>query len=139
MRVWYIPTLDCSSQFASYYKAVRKEESRERGVVLSAEASVDGSSRTGWKGRQARRSAVVRERGGCRSHAAEEEGRRLRSVGGVAVVVAGRGRVVDGGGGGCVGGGRGVVVNTHERSRQESSSSNGAPSSEAFRSLVEGG
>ena len=77
---------------------------------------------------------MVRERGGCRSHAAEEEGRRLRSVGGVAVVVAGRGRVVDGGGGGCVGGGRGVVVNTHERSRQESSSSNGAPSSEAFRS-----
>jgi hypothetical protein len=52
--------------------------------VLSAEASVDGSGRTGWKSRQARREAVVRERGGCRSHAAEEEGRRLRSVGGVA-------------------------------------------------------
>jgi hypothetical protein len=37
-----------------------------------------------------------------------------------------------------VDGGRRVVASTHERSRQESSSSNGAPSSEAFRSLVEG-
>jgi hypothetical protein len=55
-----------------------------------------------WSNRsegQARWWAVVRERGGCRSHTAEV------CVGGVAAVVAGRGRLVEmaaavGGGGG---------------------------------------
>ena len=52
MRVWYFPLLHCG--IASYYKAVRKEEVARRSV---AEASVDGSGRTGWKSRQARRRA----------------------------------------------------------------------------------
>ena len=86
MRVWYIPTLDCSSQFASYYKAVRKEEVARRRSSCCKRVWTGLVEPVGKAGKA---EAVVRERGGCRSVARgggrEEEAAvcwRCRSGGG---------------------------------------------------------
>lgn len=133
MRVWYIPTLDCGIRIASYYEAVRKEEVARRrsgsrkDVAADKRVWTDLVEPVGKAGRQ----GGGRERGGGRSvgRTRRREGRkrRLRCVGGVAVVVvAGRGRLVDGGGGGSwavVGGHSRGAVQTVQFSRAQENSS----------------
>jgi hypothetical protein len=81
----------------------------------------------------------VRERGACRSHAAEgekEEREAVVCVGGVEAVVAGRGRLVEGGGGGWWW--KSSTVQQYSRAQAGEQQQQRAPSSEAFRSLVVG-
>jgi len=136
--------LDCGTRFASYYKkALGKEEvarrrSSWRGAVGKRVWS-DLGEPVGRAGKAAgsggRKGCLSVARGGGRR-------RRLRCVGGVAVVVAGRGR--ESGRwrrGGWV---SAVVVEEGHNSRavltsagrRAAATRNGAPSSEAFRLLV---
>jgi len=69
VRVWYIPTLDCGTQIASYYEAVRKEQVARRRSGSRKDAAADKRVWTdlvepvGKAGRQ----GGERERGGGRS------------------------------------------------------------------------